>query len=210
MRETKNIIMYGFLLFLIITGITINFISNTVIINNIKCLSVPVFIFTISLLFVKANYLIRQQTLKVINTIEQTTKNNEKESKHSLSELESLMNSIDDYKKHFSEILHDKEQIKYNLVESKKLTFLYKNFCIIDIFTKLFNIIGVLSFALCLLSVTGLFSIEISSPIIEIFSLCIMYFDFFILEDLLTKYINRKLRWIEKNAKKQVEKDLSN
>ena len=188
MRETKNIIMYGFLLFLIITGITINFISNTVIINNIKCLSVPVFIFTISLLFVKANYLIRQQTLKVINTIEQTTKNNEKESKHSLSELESLMNSIDDYKKHFSEILHDKEQIKYNLVESKKLTFLYKNFCIIDIFTKLFNIIGVLSFALCLLSVTGLFSIEISSPIIEIFSLCIMYFDFFILEDLLTKW----------------------
>ena len=209
MRETKNIIMYGFLLFLIIAGITINFINNAVIINNIKCLSVPVFIFTISLLFVRANYVIRQQTLKIINTMEQSIKNHKKESENSLSELESLMNSKDDYKKHFSEILHDKEQIKYNLVETKKLTFLYKNFCIIDVFTKLFNFVGILSFALCLLSVTGLFSINISSPIIEIFSLCIMYFDFFILDDLVTKYINRKLRLIEKNAKNQVEKDLS-
>lgn len=203
MREQINILKYGFLLFLLVVGVISIFNQEPYFINVINSLSIPIFAFSISILFVKANQFARNEVFQRISNQNQLVENLHTD----ISQKEEKINKIeyngkDDLKKQLNQ-LYTK-----SLISSKELTFLYKYFFVIDIFTRIFNIIAMLSFAWCLLSLTGILTINANFAWINIFSLVLVFFDFFIFDDFIKKTFNKKIDKIRIQAEQTVAKDM--
>lgn len=180
MREQKNIIYYGFFIFLIVLGISTFFYNNDFIVNNINCLSIPVLSFSIALLLSKSNQIIRNEVLKEINL---------HEAKSSLGE------KTEDY--------------KLQLTETEIYKIYVKKFCKVDTFTRIINSFATISLVWCLLSLIGIFRIEINSHFVNAFSLALIFFDFYILDDLIIKAINKINIKLSKQAEINVKRQIS-
>ena len=96
-----------------------------------------------------------------------------------------------------------------SLISMKELNFLCRYFSFIDTFTRLFNAIAMLSFTWCLLSLTGIFTINYNFAWVNIFSLAIVFFDFFVFDDLLTKTFKKKLDNLHEQAEKEITQEAS-
>lgn len=174
-RNYKNIIPYGFLLFLLISGFISIFDES---INNfINSLAIPVFLFSLSIILTKANRSIRQA---VYNSIGHT---------------ELLMNTA--------------AQEEKSLEFSNRFILLTKKFIHVDAFTITFNVIAMISFCLCLLSLMNIICFPTNCGYINIFSLALVFFDFFILDDIIEKAVKASLEKIRDQAKDKAQKDLS-
>lgn len=205
MREQINILKYGFLFFLIVVGVVSIFYEELSFINAINTLSIPIFAFSLSILLVKANQYARQEILKKITNQNKT--------------VENLHNNIIQEEEKIKGIEYKNKQelekqlslmYKKSLISNKELTFYYKFFFTIDLFTRIFNIIAMLSFSGCLLSLTGIVKINTNFAWVNIFSLVLVFFDFFVFEDLVKKSFNKKIEKISEKAAKTVAKDMQN
>ena len=162
-RNYKNIIPYGFLLFLLIAGLISIFNEN---INNyINSLAIPVFLFSLSIIFTKANKNIRQA---VYNSIGHT---------------ELLMKTTD--------------QAKDSLEFTNRFILLTKKFIHVDAFTIIVNIFAMISFSLCLLSLMNIICFPTNCGYINIFSLALVFFDFFIMDDIIDKAVKASIEKIK-------------
>lgn len=209
MREPINILKYGFVLFLFFSGIVSIFNAETYFINSVNSLSIPIFAFSISILLVKSNQYVRTEIMKQIQNknmaIDNKKKNIDKIEQH-ISESE--CNSEIDGDPNKIEIMNQIKQLyKDSLISVHEYNFLGKYFFTIDFFTRLFNLIATLSFSWCLLSLTGLFKITGNFACVNIFSLALVFFDFFILDDLMSKIISRKINQFHKQAEREISKN---
>lgn len=98
MREPINILKYGFMIFLLFSGIVSIFNNEPHFINSVNSLSIPIFAFSISILLIKSNQYARTEIIKQIQN-RNTTIDNKKEyidkKEKLISEIE-CNNEIDD------------------------------------------------------------------------------------------------------------------
>ena len=99
------------------------------------------------------------------------------------------------------------ELYKESLISAEEFKFLCKYFFTIDLFTKIFNTFAMLSFAWCLLSLVGLFDINSNFVWVNIFSLAIVFFDFFVLDDLLVKLFPKKFDKLHDQAVNKIAQE---
>lgn len=173
-RNYKNIVPYGFLVFLIIAGVFSIFSNNEVINANINGLAIPVFLLSVSILLSKSNKYVREKVFGKIEQLDRTIKQDHAED-YSMEKLENLE--------------------EYNM--------LCKHFMYVDRCTKWISIIAIISFSICLLSMIGIISIPISSGYINLFSLALVFFDFFIWEDMIQKKVDSSINKICEEAKEK-------
>lgn len=179
-RSYKNIIPYGFLLFLLVAGLFSAFGNNPQVDASINSLAIPVFLFSISILLSKSNKYVRET---ICNHISQMNR-----------ELNNTPN--DDY-----------TRTKYEKMNEQKL--LFEKFFKVDNLTQAINLFAILSFAICLLSLTGIVSFPSDCGYINIFSLALVFFDFFVLDDILQRTVQSSIREIHESAIKLTENELS-
>ena len=148
-RESKNIVNYGFLAFLILVGVASFFIEEQSFVLRMNSLSIPLYIFSVSIILSKS-----------INTIRKTIN-------AEIAKEDSKRVSINDSEKKYS---------IEALQSSERYILLVKRFFAIDKWTKGINIIAMLSFVLCLLSVSGIIVIGINSIWVNTFSMALVYF----------------------------------
>lgn len=209
MREPINILKYGFILFLIFSGIVSIFNNEPYFVNSVNSLSIPIFVFSISILFVKSNQYVRTEIFKQIQN-KSTTTDNLKESidKKEKRLKETMCNGrIDEYQNKIEEQKQLNQLYKHSLISIHEHNIFCKYFIITDVFTKIFNTIATLSFSWCLLSLTGLFKITGNFVWVNIFSLALVFFDFFILDDLMSKMVRSKIKHFREQAEKEIGKN---
>ncbi len=175
-RDYKNIVPYGFLLFLIVSGILSIIGYNDMIRKSVNSLSIPVFLFSIAILLSKSNYYIRK------NAFEEAYKSNVK-----LANAEDEDNPFDFYKK------------------LNTYALMVKRIDCIDKVTKIINSIAILCFAICPLTMVGIIPFPSECGYINVFSLALVYFDFFILDDVLQKVVHLSKNKIDKEAEMQAK-----
>lgn len=95
-----------------------------------------------------------------------------------------------------------------SLISSKELIFYYKFFNKIDTLTQIFNTITMLSLVWCLVSLLGFFTIQTNFAWVNIFSLALVFFDFFIFDDFIKKSFNKKIERITGKVAKSVSQDI--
>lgn len=195
MREQINILKYGFLLFLVTVGIVSIFNQDANFINAINSLSIPIFSFSLSIMFVKANKYALDEVFKRMMSQEKivdehSTAVNKKSEQVRKAEGNEKINL---YTK-FEELRNS------SLISMQEMRFLCKYFSTIDFCTKLFNVIAMLSFTWCLLSLVGIFTLSSNYVWVNIFSLAIVFFDFFVLDDLLVKSFKRRFEKLHDQA----------
>ena len=201
MKEQKNILNYGFLLFLLIVGVVSIFHKEPIFINSLNTLAVPVFLFTIATLIAKSNQFIRNVLLEEVKCQEPIGE-----------KYDELLARAEEIAKKSNHELADEIRVGETRNEAYKiklyLTALYKRFIIVSKASSCVNFIAMLSFVLCLLSLTGLFSIDASFHWINIFSLALVFFDFFLLEDLLKSYSDKLQKKLNKKVDENFKKVL--
>ncbi len=202
MREPINILKYGFLLFLVIVGVASVFNNEANFIASMDSLSIPIFAFSISILFVKANKFARDELFKRIQNREKTVNEQSKEVEQKGEALKKA-----EYANNKNLYENFKDMYKKSMISTKEMSFLIRYFGTIDIFTKIFNMIAMISFTWCLLSLIGLFAININFTWVNIFSLALVFFDFFVLDDLLGKAFKNKLNKLHEQAEKETEQE---
>lgn len=207
MREQKNVLNYGFLLALIIIGIISFFYTDQMFINAVNSLSIPIFLFTISTLLAKGNNHIRTEVQK------------------SISSQEKLVNDYDNLLHRYTKILAKNQQIgidissedtdeinnlsKDTLTAHLYLKQLYKRHAVIDIFTIVINVLAMISFAFCILSLVGVINIKANFACINIFSLALVFFDFFVYDDILKKIVDKNSAKLRKIANEESKKEIN-
>lgn len=209
MREPINILKYGFVFFLFFSGIVSIFNTETYFINSVNSLSIPIFAFSISILLVKSNQYARTEIMKQMQN-RNTAIDNIKEyidKKEKLISESECNNEIDKVSNKIEMVNQINQLYKDSLISVHEYNFFGKYFITIDFFTRLFNLIATLSFAWCLLSLTGLFKITGNFAWVNIFSLTLVFFDFFILDDLMSKMIRNKIKFFREQAEREISKN---
>lgn len=209
MREPINILKYGFVLFLFFSGIVSIFNTETYFINSVNSLSIPIFAFSISILLVKSNQYARTEILKQMQNKSMTTYDLKKDidKKEKLLKETMCNDTIDDCQNKIEEQEQLNQLYKDSLISVHEYNFFGKYFITIDFFTRLFNLIATLSFSWCLLSLTGVFKINGNFAWVNIFSLALVFFDFFILDDLMRKMLSKKIDQLNKRAEREMNKN---
>lgn len=182
-RESKNIVNYGFLAFLILVGVASFFIEEQSFVLRMNSLSIPLYIFSVSIILSKS-----------INTIRKTIN-------AEIAKEDSKRVSINDSEKKYS---------IEALQSSERYILLVKRFFAIDKWTKGINIIAMLSFVLCLLSVSGIIVIGINSIWVNTFSMALVYFDFFVLDEMITRHTRKLIEQIKEEAEVKAREDIEN
>ena len=205
MKDQKNILNYGFLIFLLIVGILSFFKNDDAFVNAINSLSFPIFLFTISTLLVKSNKFTKDYFLKAVSYQDKTVE--------LLNETIRLHEELIEMKKKNGEnVYEDKEKLADTLNDSIHSTALsngfHKYLNTIEITTKIINVIAMFSFVFCLLSLMGLFSTIGNLNWINIFSLLLVFFDFFIFDDVMGFVCQKISSSIREKAEARVKKDL--
>ena len=197
------------MLFLFVSGITAIFSSESYFINSVNCLAIPIFAFSISILLVKANKYMRTNILAKMRDQDKISEGLEKDIDKKEEDLEKVKceDNIEDYKNKMAIMMQLNSLYKNSVISCRTYVFLKKYFDIIDGFTKAFNVIAMISFAWCLLSLTGEFRLVGNFAWVNIFSLALVFFDFFIFDDLMEKILNRDVIRIQKQANKKTDKD---
>ena len=203
MREKKNILNYGFLLFLIILGIVSIFCDNEIIIKSINSLSIPIFLFSITTLLSKFGNYMNDAFFKKILDEESKDKEYEeliKRQKQNIDECTDKMR-FDNQRIITGLLLNSTECKKY-------LCILYKRKILYSDLVKAFNLLSMISFVICLFSIIGIVQFDVDCPWVNIFSLALVFFDFFILDDILKKRVDKVLKKLsEKEVQKQLNKN---
>ncbi len=209
MREFINILKYGFMIFLLFAGIVSIFNNEPYFVNSVNSLSIPIFAFSISILLVKSNQYARNEIFKQIQNKSITTDNLKKDidKKEKIFKETVYDCTIDECKKKIEKHEHLSQLYKDSLISLHEYNFFCNYFITIDYFTRLFNLIATLSFSWCLLSLTGLFKITGNFAWVNIFSLALVFFDFFILDDLISKMIGSKIKFFREQAKREISKN---
>ena len=209
MRDSVNIIKYGFMLFLIISGIVAIFSNESYFISSVNSLAIPIFAFSISILLVKANKYMRTNVLAKMRNQDKISYELEKDIDKEKEHLEkaNCNGRIEDYENEMAIMAQLNQLYKSSIVSHRIYIFLSKYFNVIDVFTRVLNIIAMISFALCLLSLIGVFRITGNFAWVNIFSLALVFFDFFIFDDLMEKALVEKLNRIQEQAKKKIDGD---
>ena len=131
MREHKNILVYGFLIFLFFVGIISIFFHDLNFINATNTLAIPVFLFTISTLIAKANHFMRKVIMKEVSNKEKTDER-----------IDALLNKAEENAKKINHTLEDEKiagETRNEAAKSKLyLTALYKRFIVLDRFNSPF------------------------------------------------------------------------
>lgn len=207
MREPINILKYGFILFLVFSGIVSIFNNEPYFVNSVNSLSIPIFAFSISILFVKSNQYARTEILKQIQNKSMTTDNLKKDiDKKEKILKEAMCNGTIDECQNKIEVQEQLKQLyKDSLISVHEHNFFCKYFIITDVFTRIFNMIATLSFSWCLLSLIGVFKITGNFAWVNIFSLALVFFDFFILDDLMSKMFMSKIKHFSEQAEKTIK-----
>lgn len=210
MREPINILKYGFVLFLIFSGMVSIFNNEPYFVNSVNSLSIPIFAFSISILFVKSNQYARTEILKQIQNKSMTTENLKKDidKREKLLKKVDCNSKIDEYKNYIEEQEQLNQLYKDSIISVHEHKFFCKYFIITDVFTRIFNIIATLSFSWCLLSLTGLFKITGNFAWVNILSLTLVFFDFFILDDLLSKMFRSKIKYFREQAERTIKNNV--
>lgn len=197
------------MLFLIVTGIVAIFSCESYFISSVNCLAIPIFAFSISILLVKANKYMRANILAKIQDQDKIAEGLKKDigKKEELLEKVKCEDNIEDYENQMAIMKQLNPLYKNSLVSYQTYIFLAKYFNIIDGFTRAFNIIAMISFTWCLLSLVGVFRLAGNFAWVNIFSLALVFFDFFIFDDLMEKMLNRKITRIQEQADKKTDKD---
>lgn len=201
MREQDNILKYGFLLFLIAVGIVSIFYQDRKFANAINGLSVPIFMLSLSVMFVKANQYGREEVLKRISNQEKTCNDLSTEISKKSKQIEK--NESEENRDIVEKVEINKEinlLYKKSLISTETYKFMCRYFSIVDFFTKVCNTFAMISFAWCLLSLMGIFVLKSSYLWVNVFSLAIVFFDFFILDDVLAKSVRRKIERFQNQA----------
>ncbi len=205
MREPINILKYGFILFLFFSGIVSIFNNESYFVNSVNSLSIPIFAFSISILFVKSNQYARTEILKQIQNKSRTIDNFKKD----IDKKETMCNGgINECQNKIGEQKKLKQLYKDSLISVHEHNFYCKYFIITDVFTRIFNIIATLSFSWCLLSLIGLFKITGNFVWVNIFSLALVFFDFFILDDLMSKMFRSKIKRFNEQAERTIKNNV--
>lgn len=204
MREQKNILNYGFLLALFLIGIISIFCENQVFVESINNLSIPIFLFTISTLLAKGNTYIRGRIFKSIST------------------NKDLIDKYDNLLERYNVVIQKNQELDIDMKledvqELNKLTKdsldthvylnqLYKRHSAIDRCTIVINVIAMISFAFCILSLVGVWSIKNNFACINVFSLALVFFDFFVYEDILNRMVDKIFAKVKKITDNEVKK----
>lgn len=207
MRNTINIIKYGFFLFLIVAGILSIFMKNEQFLVSINNLAIPIFLFSLSLLLVKWNKIVLDEVNKQLHErdAKQARKN------RTCEELEQKINTENfDYKTRNEMYKQLNELMKESLLSETETIYLFKFFKIVDVFTIIMNILAMMSFCFCLLVMTGIIVFTQNLMFINLFSLALVFFDFYILEELVRHRFEKRMLAIQRKAEKKVEQDLHN
>ncbi len=206
MKDQKSILNYGFLLFLVIVGVLSFFKTDTGFANAINSLSFPIFLFTVSTLMVKCNKFIKDYFEKAVvqqNKIVEL-----------LQEQIILRKQLIAQKEERNEdVAEDKIMITNRIGQSINnialSMALQKYTATMNAITKIINFGATLSFAFCLLSLVGVISPLNNSNWINIFSLMLVFFDFFIfdgiMETICVKVHARICKKADKKAKSDIE-----
>lgn len=203
MRNTINIIKYGFFLFLIVAGILSIFMKNEQFLVSINNLAIPIFLFSLSLLLVKWNKIVRDEVNKQLHErdAKQARKN------RTCEELEQKINTENfDYKTRNEMYKQLNELMNESLLSEMETIYLFKFFKIIDVFTIILNILAMMSFCFCLLVMTGIFVFTQNLMFINLFSLALVFFDFYILEELVRHRFEKRMLAIQRKAEKKLSK----
>lgn len=205
MKDQKNILNYGFLMFLLVVGIFSFFKNDDAFVNAINSLSLPIFLFTLSTLLVKSTKYIKDSFSKaisyqdeLISTVEETIKLREE--------------TIAIKKKYGEEIAEDDEKLSKSY--EKSIHFwaysnrLHKFVIFTNKVTTIINFLAAVSFAFCLLSLIGVVPFYNNFYWINIFSLMVVFFDFFIFDDIMKFVCDKLLKRIREKSEKKVKKDI--
>lgn len=198
------------MLFLTISGFIAIFSNESYFVCAVNSSAIPIFIFSICILLVKSNKYVRTEILNKIQNLDKVTDSLHKDIDKEEERLERIKREdshAETYKNELVIMRQLKQLYKNTVISQKTNTFLCKYFCIIDIFTRGFNIVATLSFAWCLLSLTGLFRITGNFAWINIFSLALVFFDFFILDELMDLMLRMIINKFQEQAAQEVDKD---
>ena len=118
MREPINILKYGFILFLLFSGTVSIFNNEPYFMNSVNSLSIPIFAFSISILFVKSNQYVRTEILKQIQNKSITTDILKKDidKKEKLLKKVDCNSGIDEYQNYINEQEQLKQLYKDSLI----------------------------------------------------------------------------------------------
>ena len=197
------------MLFLTVSGITAIFSNESYFVNAVNSSAIPIFVFSFCILLVKSNKYMRTVIWNKIQNQDKTTGSLQQDI-HSEEEYIRRIkrdDCIETYKNEL-EIMRKLNQLYRSAVISQcTYNFLGNYFNVVDIFTIGFNLVATLGFAWCLLSFTGLFRIRGDFAYLNIFSLALVFFDFFILDDFMDSMLRKILNKIQKQAEQKLDKD---
>lgn len=204
MKDQKNILNYGFLIFLIIIGILSFFKKDDAFVNAINSLSLPIFLFTISTLIVKSNQYIKNSFSKAISDQEEIIELSERLIKSEEKMIEMKKSSNEDITQDKINLADTIGKSVHSLAYSNGL---HRCFIFMHTTTIIVNIVAMFSFVFCLLSLVGLFPALQNHNWINIFSLILVFFDFFVFEDVMKVICDKAFKKIRKNSDERVEKE---
>ena len=202
-RNNKNIVSYGFLLFLIVAGLYSILGDNPNVENNINSLAIPVFLFSVAILLSKANKSIRESVNEKKGNLDRD-----------INRLQRSGNSVETYDASRAYTIDELKKLRNQVRETNKTYneygLLCKKIIAVDLFTRVINWFAVLSFSVCLLSLIGVIQFSANCGYINTFSLALVFFDFFILDDIVQKAVRKALEKIEEEAEKKSVQDSVN
>ena len=206
MREKKNIFNYGFLVFLIVIGIVSIFSKNTSILNAVNSLSIPIFIFSIATILSKIGSFFDNSLFEKVISEEKRDEEYDKLVKRQEERIEKINSTSANFleeKNFLNEVMESSIKCKAYLASLYKRKVQYSNL------VYALNCIAMLSFTLCLLSLIGIIPFNFNCSWVNIFSLALVFFDFFVLDDLLKKREAKILSKLRQLAVEKVDKQLS-
>lgn len=167
-------------------------------------MSLPIFLFTISTLIVKSNQYIKNSFSKAISDQEEIIELSERLIKSEEKMIEMKKSSNEDITQYKINLADTIDKSVHNLAYSNGL---HRCFIFMHTTTIVVNIIAMFSFVFCLLSLVGLFPVLHNNNWINIFSLVLVFFDFFVFENFMKVICDKAFKKIRKNSDERVEKE---
>ncbi len=205
MKQRNNILLYGFLLFLLFIGVFLIFNKNETLLKSVNSLSFPILLFTISTLLFKGNEYVKNKLKeKIFNQRRKAKKcvNKLKDQEHLLTK-----NENEDETTYVSKLKELKTTAENSKESSSFLISLCDRYIIVHRIAIFVDIISTICFAFCLVVLSGVIRLDINTIWINVISLALVLFDFSIYEELLDIYVNHLFKKVHNlSHKKSCEK----
>ena len=205
MKQRNNILLYGFLLFLLFIGVFLIFNKNETLLKSVNSLSFPILLFTISTLLSKGNEYVKNKLKeKIFNQRRKAKKcvNKLKDQEHLLTKSEN-----EDETTYVSKLKELKTTAENSKESSSFLISLCDRYIIVHRIAIFVDIISTICFAFCLVVLSGVIRLDINTIWINVISLALVLFDFSIYEEFLDIYVNHLFKKVQNlSHKKSCEK----